>query len=225
MIPPKVKINKKNTHRLIPSRYPTTGLFDDLVSPSGIDHIFELESWTNDRVNSEYGKLFDIPQDEWVYNKPNASVIMASFCHPSAVGGRFNGSDLGAWYSALSLETALREVAYHRAKELLEFTELKGKIVQMRQYLSDFREEFYDAREFPNDHAIYDSSDYTESQGLAERLKEINARGLIYRSVRHIGGECIVCYRPKSVLNVRQGHHFELKWGDGPEPMVRFANS
>lgn len=220
MIPPKVKINIKDTHRLIPSRYPPKGIFDDLVSPSNLKHIFDLESWTNDRINSQHGKLYDIPQDEWVYNKPNASVIMASFCHPHPAGGRFNSSDLGAWYSALLLETALKETIYHRTKEIREFGRLQGMVVQMRQYLSDFHEEFHDIREWPNDNAVYDSGSYSSSQELSKVLKSIGGRGVIYKSVRHTGGECIACYRPKSILNVRQGHHFEFRWHDESEPEI-----
>jgi hypothetical protein len=46
------------------------------------------------------------------------------------------------------------------------------------------------------------------------------AGGIVYDSVRHPGGECLVSYRPKLVGNVRPGGHFEYRWHGSPEPEV-----
>ena len=50
---------------------------------------------------------------------------------------------------------------------------------------------------------------------------EAGSNGIVYRSVRAPEGECIVCFRPKLVKNVRQGAHFEYRWSGSPEPKVR----
>ena len=110
----------KNTCRLVPSLYPPTGILDAVADPADLPFIFELESWSNDRISNELGILHTIPPDEWVTGKPMSSVIMAAFCHPRATGGRFNGPDRGAWYAGLDLPTAHAEVVYHRGRELAE---------------------------------------------------------------------------------------------------------
>ena len=80
----------KNTHRLIRSLYPITGIFDDVADAVGLKLILELEGWTNDRMSAEYGMLHVIPESEWVLGTPLASVVMAAFCHPAPGGGRFH---------------------------------------------------------------------------------------------------------------------------------------
>src|SRR5262249_45495780 len=117
---PLTRIELVNTHRLIPSRYPSVGLFDLIADPGDIEMIVELEGWTNDRISAELGVFRRIPSTEWVIGRAMASVIMAAFCHPHPQGARFNGTDLGAWYAARSLDTAHAEVTHHRTIELQE---------------------------------------------------------------------------------------------------------
>jgi hypothetical protein len=118
--PPLTEISLRNTCRLIPSRYPSTGILDIVASPEDLPLIFELESWTNDRLSTELGVLHRIPEDEWVVGRPMASVVMAAFCHPMPGGGRFNSGERGAWYAGTELATAHEEVIYHRTSELAE---------------------------------------------------------------------------------------------------------
>src|SRR3984885_12941490 len=94
------------TCRRVPSRYPTAGILDRITRPEDLPFIFELESWTNDRISTEHGILHRIPREEWVVGRPMASVIMAAFCHPRTGGSRFSGPDRGAWYAGMSLDTA-----------------------------------------------------------------------------------------------------------------------
>ncbi|HEY4784331.1 MAG TPA: hypothetical protein VIH54_21090, partial [Chthoniobacterales bacterium] len=100
MGPDLARVDLRNTHRLIPSRYPPVGLFDEVASPEDLDLLFELESWTNDRISAELGVIQSIPRNEWVTGRPQATVIMAAFCHPAPKGARFSGPDRGAWYAA-----------------------------------------------------------------------------------------------------------------------------
>ena len=90
MEPPRTRIDLLDTHRLVPSRFPSVGVFDAVSSTADLEAVLELEGWTNDRVSAELGILQRIPRDEWVLGFPHATVIMASFCHPRPGGGRFN---------------------------------------------------------------------------------------------------------------------------------------
>ena len=46
------------------------------------------------------------------------------------------------------------------------------------------------------------------------------ANGIVYRSVRRDGGECLVSFRPKLVTNVRAAGHFEYRWRGSSKPDV-----
>ncbi len=165
------------------------GIFDDVASPDDLAAIFELESWSNDRISVELGVLHALPPAEWVTGRPMASVIMAAFCHPSPAGGRFNGPERGTWYAARSLMTAQKEVAYHRTVELREVG-ITDTVIQMRLYLADLDAPFYDVRPpFPENEALHDPDSYAESQKLGARLLREGSPGVVFRSVRHSGGE------------------------------------
>ena len=127
----------KDTCRLIPSLYPPAGILDRIAAPEDLPFVFELESWSNDRIAAELGILHRIPKEEWVSGRPMASLVMAAFCHPRPGGGRFNGEDRGAWYAGTSLATAHAEAVYHRTKELEEVGVFETRL-QMRLYLANF---------------------------------------------------------------------------------------
>ena len=206
--------------RLVPSRYPSVGLLDRVASPGDLDALFELESWTNDRISSELGPLRIIPRDEWVTGRPMASVIMAAFCHPRQGGGRFSSEDRGAWYAARAIETALAESIYHRTAELREVGGFETR-VEMRVYLAEFNARFVDVRAANAPRPLYDPNSYAASQSFARGILDSGGNGIVYRSVRHEGGECVACFRPALVRNVRVGGYYELRWSGRPEPSVR----
>lgn len=150
-----------------------------------------------------------------------ASVIMAAYCHPRLGGGRFNGADRGAWYAAESLATAHAEVAYHRGLELWEVGVSEARL-QMRLYRADFHAIFHDVRpETAANTAYHDPVSYVASQRLAAQLLEEGSNGVIYRSVRRPGGQCLACFRPALVMNVRSGGHYEYRWEGTRTPRIR----
>ncbi len=210
-----------DTCRLIPSRYPSTGILDVVAGLDDLQAVTELESWTNDRVSAELGILHRLPREEWVTGRPMSSVVMAPFCHPHPQGGRFNGPGRGAWYAALQLETAQREVLHHRTAELLEVG-IARAVLQMRLYLADFTGPFHDLRiKLRSNEKYLNPFSYQASQRLASKLLDSGSIGVVYPSVRHAGGECLACFRPASVRNVRVGGHYELHWSGSDEPSFR----
>jgi hypothetical protein len=207
--------------RLIPSRYPVAGLLDRVASPADLEALFELEGWTNDRISNELGLLHTIPEGEWVTGEPMSTVVMAAYCHPRPGGGRFSTEERGAWYAGHTITTALAESVFHRTAELREVGAF-DTAVQMRVYLADFRARFHDVR--PPGRAwapLYDPDDYSESQAFARKLLQNGSNGVVYRSVRDPAGECIACFRPPLVRNVRAGGHYEFRWEGHPDPVIR----
>ena len=217
---PEVLLRWKKAARLIPSRFPVAGLLDRVADAEDLDAVFELEGWTNDRISAELGVLHCVPRDEWVSGQPMSSVIMAAYCHPKPGGGRFSDERRGAWYAARAVETALAETIHHRTREIAEVGTF-DVTVQMRLYWADFAAPFHDVRPQPPASPLYDPDDYTVSQRFARKRMQEGANGIVYRSVRHAGGECLACFRPALVRNVRVGGHFEYRWEGTPEPRVR----
>src|SRR5271156_2640544 len=99
------------SHRLIPSQFPPIGLFDTVATAADLAPVMELAGWTNDLLVP--ARIQRLPQDEWVFGRANASIVMAAFLHVAPGGMRFNGPDLGAWYAAGDIRTAAAEVGHH----------------------------------------------------------------------------------------------------------------
>lgn len=218
LLPPDTHVHWVRTCRLVPSRYPTAGLFDRVAAPDDLPELFELEGWTNDRLSAELGLLHLIPEDEWVAG-PMSSVVMAAFCHPASAGARFSDEARGAWYAGRTLETALAESMHRRANELAEIGVDETRL-QMRLYHADFDAPFHDVRD-GGWADVLDPGDHTPGQELGRRLLDARSNGVVYPSARHEGGECIACFRPRLVANVQVGGHFEYAWRGGVRPVAR----
>jgi hypothetical protein len=102
-------------HRLIPAQFPPIGLFDTVATTADLSAVMDLVGWTNDRLIAD--RIDRLPQSEWVYGVPNASIVMAAFPHVAPGGMRFNGPELGAWYAADDIHTAAAEVGHHLRRE------------------------------------------------------------------------------------------------------------
>ena len=90
---------------MIPSRYPSVGILDEIATPEDLAAIFELEGWTNDRISNELGILHTISPEEWVTAQPMATVIMGAFCHPRP-----------SWADASMIIVAARGIAASRSR-------------------------------------------------------------------------------------------------------------
>jgi hypothetical protein len=218
--PPLTRV-RATLHRLIPSRFPPVAFLKVVAGPADCDLIAQLEGWTNDRLSTAAGILGRVPAEEWVADVSEASVIMAAFCHPHPGGGRFTDTTRGAWYAAFTLETAHAQCVHHRTAELEELGVLETR-VEMRQYLADFDADFHDVSgDDPAFAALHDPDSYEAAQAFGRELFAAGANGIIYRSVRHPGGQCLACFRPALVQNVRQAAHFEYRWEGRLQPVIR----
>ncbi len=197
------------TCRLIPSRFPPIGLFDTVATAADLQPVMELAGWTNDRLVAE--RIARLPQTEWVYGRPNASIVMAAFLHVSPTGGRFNGPDLGAWYASAALLTAAVEVAHHMRREAVA-RGIDGMHRVFRQYSARLVGDYLDIRGRQAELAdVYASDSYAASRILGEHIRASGGAGILYDSVRHSGGVNIVAHRPCNVLDVVQADHFEIR--------------
>ena len=204
---------RDDTHRLIPSRYidrDESVLARLTADAKDLNALFELEGATNDRLLGEAGLLPGITVRELVFGFSYSHIVNAAFTHSRPFGNRLNGPERGAWYAAFTRETSQLEVAYHRSKELQEIKWQEKETFTYVDFLTDFRGAFHDIRGDSRFDNCLDANSYGASQHLASELLEGGSAGVVYPSVRHKVGTCIVCFRPALVNNVRKGSSISI---------------
>jgi RES domain len=199
------------SYRLIPSRYPTVGLYDRVADPADLDVVFAIEALTNPRIRDEIGQLQLVPPDERI-SGAGSTMVMAAFTHLNPEGSRFSDGSYGVYYAAQALETAVAEVSHHRALFLARTAE-PSIDVDLRVIAAHVDAELHDLRTLGKRGAtLLDPNTYGAPQALGKQLREAGSWGVIFPSVRHEGGFCIGVFRPKALRNARSGAHIALHW-------------
>lgn len=209
---------KDRTHRLINSRWPTIGIFDDLAdSEDELRMLFNLDMLTNARLNTPIGRLDRLPKDSIVTGK-SAHLIMAAFVHCHEDGGRFNDGRLGVWYASLHVKTAIEETVHHLTKRLSLSEGGFPQQMQMRELVTTIDVPLLDLCGAQKSHPeLYKPDDYAHSRKFATQIRwpfdEQGENGLCYNSVRHDGGINIGIFKPKALSKpVIQGDHYQYEW-------------
>jgi RES domain len=211
------RVSWRPSYRLIPSRYPTVGLYDAIADPADLDVVFAIEALANPRIRDELGELTLVAKEERI-SGPGATPVMAAFTHLNPEGSRFSDGSYGVYYAAHSLETAIAEVSHHRAV-FLRRTDEPALDVDMRLITASVEAELHDllerdaALDAPNPFAAaLDADDYGPSQSLGRRLRAADSWGIRYPSVRHAGGECVGILRPRALRHAKAAAHLALHW-------------
>jgi len=193
--PAAVRLRWQKSYRVVSSKHPPLNVFENIVGARQMEMAWYIESLTNDRLRDERGEAPLVPQEERI-SGPGASIVMAAFTHIGRPS-RFSDGSYGVYYAARTLETAVRETAFHRAKFLASTQEPPGEI-DMRAYVGRPLKPFIDVRGAKYS-ALHDPDDYAAAQAFAKPLHDAGEWGLAYRSVRHEGGECIAAFKPQAV--------------------------
>lgn len=209
----------ERTWRLVPSRYPPVQAFETVASADDLQAIMELEGWTNDRLVEE--RLRRLPEAQWVYGRPNASVVMAAFLHAGPHGARFNGPDLGAWYCSFDDRTAIAEVAHHLRREAIR-TGRREYTIDYRAYRADLRGDYEDLRgRGRQPPGVYDRRSWNAAQAYGDRRRAEGADGIVYDSLRLAGGVNAVAFKPTLVADVVMADHLRITAGLDTPPVAR----
>lgn len=201
------------THRLILSRYPTVGVFDDIAaSEADLRAAFELESLTSGRL-TEAARLARLPGGA-LLTGPGATLVMAAFLYADPAGGRFTDHRLGAWYAAREIETAIEETVFHNDRRLRASAGGFPARLQLRDLITDVD---FAALDLRGREDLHDPATHAPSQAFAAGRRwpfaEPPHDAFVYDSVRRKGGTNLVIFRPAAVpLPVLQGEHYEYVW-------------
>jgi hypothetical protein len=218
-----------NQYRIIATRYPAIDFFERHVPADLLGPLWELEARTNPRLQEETGDLRRVAVEDRV-SGPGASIVMAAFTHigwPS----RFTDGRYGVYYAGRTRETAIRETVHHR-ELIARNAGLTETEFSMRVWSGSVQRALHDIRlghDTLHD-AAPDPRDHPQAQAFGRALRARGAWGILYRSVRHAGGECIAAFRPPAISLPVQGAHLVYVW-DGDrvthvyeksEPIVLF---
>ncbi|XOV85077.1 MAG: RES family NAD+ phosphorylase [bacterium] len=208
--PRRKNLNGADQYRIIPSRLPPISIYEEFVAPDELEITYALESMTNDRLQAQAGHLYLLDKKDWVTG-PGASVVMAAFTHIGQKS-RFSDGSYGVYYAGLDAETAIAETVFHQERRMRETAE-KAIEIDMRCYsgtveapLEDIRGTGFSAFQ----HQSIDS--WPVCQRFAAQRRAENAAGLLYKSARHVGGECIAGFRTRTVSVPQQSRHLRYCW-------------
>jgi hypothetical protein len=209
--PPLAEVHWHPCYRIVASRFPPISLFEDVADPADLDAVYAIEAMTNQRLRDEVGDLAFVPAEDRVTG-PGTSAIMAAFTHLNPDGSRFTDGTFGVFYAALEVETAVAETRHHRAR-FMAATEEPAQELDMRVYAVDLDAALHDLRGFVEEPpALYAPDGYVSGQMLSARLRSSGSNGLVYDSVRAIGGQCAAIFRPRLLSNCRQERHLCYVW-------------
>ena len=220
---PVTRLAFARTVRLVATARLRPAVLSRLVPDALLPDLIEIEGATSGRLLAERRGTDGLAPGECVAGAPHAAFINAAFAYwrPRELN-RFNGPGRGAWYAALTTETCVAEVGYHMGRELARIGDFHAT-VDYAELIASFAGDFVDLRAgAPADCLDPDpAKGYPPGNALAERARALGHNGIVYPSVRHPGGTCLVALRPHAVQSVTQGQVLRLAWRGSSTPSVR----
>mgnify|MGYP000851692244 CR=1 FL=1 len=220
---PVARLGIERTVRLVTSARLRDPVLLGLVPRDLLDDLAEIEGATSGRQTAASRGAEAIDPAEFVAGVPHAYFINAAFSYwLSRDLNRFNGPGRGAWYAALTTETCVAEVAFHMTRELERVDDFHAAVDYTEMFAS-LAGTFVDLREVVPVPTCLDPEPavaYPPGNVLAETARVEGHNGIVYPSVRHPGGTCIVALRPAAVQSVAQGALWRLTWDGTRTPSV-----
>lgn len=208
---PSVRLKWDPAWRVIPSRFPSVGLFERVARAEDFDALYALEAMTNDRLRDEVGEISLVPVEERLFG-PGSTCIMAAFTHLNPQGSRFSDGSYGIFYCARTRDIAIAETRHH-STHFMAATQEPSMRLQMRLFTVEAKGKTADLRKASQaEPRIVDPDDYSHAQGIGRQLRADGTQGILYPSVRYPGGECLAALRTGIVKNCLHAAYLEYNW-------------
>lgn len=179
----------------------------------------EIEGATSGRLIAQERGLGALSANELVHGVAHARFINASFAYAKPrMPMRFSPANRGAWYAALAVPTCIAEVGYHLTRALEDAGDFNA-VVEYGEMLASMSGLFVDLRLVPS-HPSLDPDPmlgYPPGNAVASVARAQGHNGIIYPSVRHRGGTCVVALWPNVVQSVVPGALYRLTWSGTPD--------
>jgi RES domain-containing protein len=217
------RITEDRTIRLVATARLRDPILLKLVGADDLGALEEIESATSGRLRAQQAGAERLDRRELVHGLAHAHFINAAFAYfmPRTLN-RFNGPGRGAWYAAIARETSVAEVAFHMERELANIADFNA-IVDYAELLASFIGDFVDLRAAKSRPEFLDSDpvkSYPAGNVFADAVRAAGHYGIVYPSMRHAGGTCLVALVPHAVQSVTQGAVVRLTWSGRPGPRV-----
>ncbi|WP_291827043.1 RES family NAD+ phosphorylase [Bosea sp. (in: a-proteobacteria)] len=210
---PVTAVHWRGAVRIIRSLFPPIDLFEDIADPADWPLLLSAEQKTNPRLMETIGQLDLVPPERRVAG-PGATWLMAPFTHVSTDRpSRFSSGAFGVLYAGESFETALFETVHHHARFMAATRQRPGWTSQFREIRLDIAARLHDLLgSRPEFAAVLRPDDYAASQALGAALRAAGSDGVVYPSVRHVGGQCAGLFYPDRASQPVQGRHLDYHW-------------
>jgi hypothetical protein len=210
------------TVRLVSSARLRDSVLKSLAADEDLDALAEIEGATSMRLRAQDNGIEGVPFRELVFGVPHAHFVNAAFVYSKPLElNRFNGPSRGAWYAALAVETCLREVEFH-ITEFLARAGIFKTTIDYAEMFASLAGEYADLRESQDHPSLLPDPavGYPAGNALADAVRARGLNGIIYPSVRHAGGTCIVALWPQAVQSVAPGDLWRMTWSGKPQPKI-----
>ena len=94
----------------------------------------------------------------------------------------------------------------------------------MRELTAEVNNEFEDVRGAAFADYLH-PEDYTKAQAFSASLRAQDANGIVYPSVRHVGGECLAAFWPNVISLPVQANHWDYHWNGKRIDMIRKSDT
>jgi hypothetical protein len=222
------RIAQDRTIRLVATTRLRDPVLRKLVDEADLAALEEIEGATSGRLRAQATGAERLDRRELVYGVAHAHFINAAFAYfmPRTLN-RFSGPGRGAWYAALALDTCVAEVAFNMERELANIADFNA-IVDYAELFASFIGDFVDlrcARPRPDVLDPDPDKSYPAGNLFADAVRASGHYGIVYPSLRHAGGTCLVALVPHAVQSVTQGGVVRLAWSGKPGPRVSEIDS
>jgi RES domain-containing protein len=218
-----IRLALERTVRLVATARLRDPVLLALVEADDLEMLAEIEGATSARLRAQAFGGARIEPKEFVAGPAHANFINAAFAYwRPREPNRFNGPGRGAWYAALAVESCIAEVAYHLTRELERVNDFNAT-VDYAELFASFAGDFVDLRKVrPAPPCLHPdpATGYPPGNALAEIVRGRGHNGIVYPSVRHARGTCLVALFPHAVQSVVQGGVIRLAWRGIREPEV-----
>jgi hypothetical protein len=207
-VPPQ-RVFWRHSWRIIPTHQPYRRLYERVAESADEPTLLQLEQLTNDRVRHEEGKISLLRAGD--HFPPRASPYLTwpfSNRRPS----RFSDGRYGVYYAAKELPTAIAETKYHR-EVFMKATRQAPLSLRMLVIVAQLKATLHDLRAFDKrGKTIYAPTNYAPGQKMAGPLWNHGSQGVLCRSVRREGGECVGIFSPQTLFYIRRERCLEYAW-------------
>ena len=193
--------------RVIGTRTPSADLFGGVTDYSEWEDVAEIEAIWNERNRPLLGHLATVPREHRAYGQ-GSSYLMAPFAYWTP--GRFGDGSFGVLYAGLEEQTAITEVAWHRARFMRE-SRLPRQTTDHQLLGMTFEGTVEDLRgsTLPG---LYAPDSWLKGQTQGAQARMEGADAVAYASVRRLGGGCLAGLRPNAFRHCRFLRNIQFFW-------------